>query len=103
MPSGLVDRTHRWREVRIGECADRDGDDIWLCLERVENGPAAVGAEMEGSLLALVGDPHVVAVASDDAHVVRGEPALDPEGASSSTLAGKAVAHGDPDRIARRC
>jgi hypothetical protein len=41
-------------------------------------------------------------MATDDVDVIRHEPRLDPEGASGPTLAGKAVAHGDPDRIALR-
>ncbi len=103
MPSGLEDRNCRWREGRLGECADRNGNNIWRCRKRVEDRRAAVGAEMKGSLLALVGSSHVLAVATDDVHSIRCEPCLDPEGASSPTLAGKAVAHGDPDRIALRC
>src|ERR1700675_87952 len=103
MPSRLVYRPRRWREVRLGECADRHGNGIRLCLERVKDRRAAVGAEMKGPLLALVGDPHVVAVPTDDAHVIRRAPRLDPEGASSPVLAGKAVTHGDPARIALRC
>ena len=45
MPTGLVDRTHRRRETRVGECADRDCDDIQLRLELVEDGCSAVGAK----------------------------------------------------------
>src|SRR6266508_738757 len=103
MPSGLEHGNCRWREGRIGECADRNGNHIWRCRKRVEDRRAAVGAEMKGSLLALVGGSHVVAIATDNAHMIRHEPCLDPEGAPSPTLAGKAVAHGDPDRIALRC
>jgi hypothetical protein len=103
MPSGLEHRNCRWREGRLGKYADRNGNNIGHCRKRVENRCAAVGAEMKGSLLALVGGSHVVAIATDDAHLIRSEPCLDPEGASSSTLAGKAMAHGDPDRIALRC
>ena len=103
MTSRLEHRDCRRREGRLGKCADRNGDNIGQRRKRVENGRAAVGAEMEGSLLALVGGSHVVAKATGDAHVIRSEPCLDPEGASSPTLAGKAVAHGDPDRIALRC
>src|SRR6266516_1181345 len=103
MPPGLEHRNCWWREGRLGKCADRNRDHIWRCRQRVENGRAAVGAEMKGSRLALVGGSHVVATATDDVHSIRCEPCLDPEGASSPTLAGKAVAHGDPDRIALRC
>lgn len=58
---------------------------------------------MKGSLLiVLVGDAHVVVEATNNVHLSRWEPRLDPEGTSCPTLAGKAVTHGDPDRIARR-
>ena len=50
----------------------------------------------------LVGGSDVGGVTTDDADVIGGEPCLDPEGASGPPLAGKAVAHGDPDRIALR-
>ena|SRR5215211_3351711 len=103
MLSGLVHRYGRWREVRLGECSDRNGNDVGHRRKRVEDGRAAVGAEMKASLLALVGGSHVLGVATEDADVLRPEPGLDPEGASGSPLAGKTVAHGDPDRIALRC
>src|SRR5215208_4582468 len=102
MPSGLVDRPCRWREGRLGKCADRHGNDICLCPERVEDRRAAVGAEMKGSLLALVGGSHVIAVTTDDAHLIRAEPCLDAEGASSPPLAGKTVTHGHPDFLRSR-
>ena len=59
---------------------------------------------MEDMLLSvrLVGDPQVVAEATDDAHLIRSEPRLHPEGASGPALAGKAVTDGDRERIARR-
>lgn len=53
--------------------------------------------------VALVRGSDVVAVSTDDAHVIGSEPCLDPEGASGPSLAGKAVAKGDPDRISLRC
>ncbi len=57
---------------------------------------------MKGShLVALVGDSRVVAVATNNVYVIRGEPRLDREGASCPTLTGKAVTDGDPNRIAR--
>jgi len=59
---------------------------------------------MKGQVLvALVRGSDVVAVTTDDAHLIGCEPCLDPEGASGPPLAGKAVAHGDPDRISLRC
>src|SRR5215208_3287747 len=87
MLSGLVHRYGRWREVRLGECSDRNGNDVGHRRKRVEDGRAAVGAEMKASLLALVGGSHVVAVAPGDAHAIRCEACLDPEGASRPTLA----------------
>src|SRR4051812_24508086 len=54
--------------------------------------------EMNGSVI-LVRGSGVVAVTTDDAHLIGWKPRLDPEGASGSSLAGKAVAHGDADRI----
>ena len=49
----------------------------------------------------LVGDSHVVAEATNDVHLIRCERRLHPEGTSGPTLAGKAVTHGDHERIAR--
>jgi hypothetical protein len=50
----------------------------------------------------LVRDSRVVAEATNDAHLIRLEPGLHPEGASGPTLAGKAVTDGDRKRIAHR-
>ena len=49
----------------------------------------------------LVGDSHVVAEATNDVHLIRCERRLQREGTSCPTLAGKAVTHGDHERIAR--
>jgi hypothetical protein len=92
MPSGFEHRNFRGREGRLGKCADRNGNNVRRCRKHVEDGRAAVGAEMKGSLLALVGDSHVVAEATVDANVIRCEPCLDPEGASGPALTGQAVA-----------
>jgi hypothetical protein len=49
----------------------------------------------------LVGDPHVIAEATNDVHLIRCERRLHPEGTSGPTLAGKAVTHRNHKRIAR--
>jgi hypothetical protein len=49
----------------------------------------------------LVGDPRVVAEATDDLHLIRLEARLHPEDASGPALAGKTVTDGDGKRIAR--
>jgi hypothetical protein len=49
----------------------------------------------------LVRDSRVVAEAAGDLHLIRFESGLHPEGASGAALAGKTVADGDGERIAR--
>jgi hypothetical protein len=49
----------------------------------------------------LVRDSRVVAEATGDLHLIRFESGLHPEGASGPALAGKTVADGDGERIAR--
>ena len=102
MPSRLVDRHGRRRERRLGKRSDRNGGHIRRGRERVEDGRTAVGAEVEGSRLAVVGDSHVVAVAAGDVNPAGWEPRLDPERAPGPSLAREAVAHRDPDRVALR-
>jgi hypothetical protein len=48
----------------------------------------------------FIRDPDVLAVPAGDAHVVRRKPRLDPERAPGPPLAGEAVTHRDPDRLA---
>lgn len=102
MPSRLVDRLGRRREGRVGEGADRNNDQVWLCRLCVEDRRAAVRTEVKNMFLSvlLVGDSHVVAEAAENLNLTRGECRLDPEGASGPALAGKAVTHGNHDRIA---
>jgi hypothetical protein len=59
-------------------------------------------AEAKCPLLALVGDARVLDVATDDADPIRLEPRLDPERTARPPLAGEAVTHRDPQRIALR-
>ena len=98
----VVARLRRRRERRVGEGADRNDDQVRFGGFRVEDLRAAVGAEVEDMLLSvgLVGDSRVVAEATADPHLIPVEPRLHPEGASGSTLAGKAVTDGDGKWIA---
>src|SRR2546421_5144797 len=104
MPSRLEDRNGWRRERRIGECADRNSNHVWRVRTGEEDRRAAVGAEMKGQVLAaFVRRSDEVAGTTDDMHVIRHERRLDRESAPGPPLAGKAVAHGDPDRISLRC
>src|SRR5262249_40799579 len=49
------DRTHRRREVRIGEGADGDADDVGQAFVLPEHGRAALGTEMKGQHRTAVG------------------------------------------------
>src|SRR5581483_9446324 len=100
MPPRLVDVDRRRREGRVGERTDRHGDPFGVGL--VEDRGAALGAEAERSRLAVVRDPRVLAVSALDAHVLRRPARLDRERAPRAALAGEAVAHRDPRRVAVR-
>src|SRR6186997_3089488 len=79
VPPRLPDRHPRRRELRIGERTYRNGDKPGHRREPVEDRRAAVGAEREDALLALVRDADVLVEAAFDAHVLLGEARLDAE------------------------
>jgi hypothetical protein len=84
VPSVVVPRCGRRRKPRIGERSDHDDDLVRLA---VEDRRAAIGAEVEDVLTSFrpVRDPGEVAEVTDDAHSIRCEPCLHPEGASRAT------------------
>src|ERR687896_327136 len=100
MASRFVDGDGRRREGGIGERTDRNRDHVRRRPSGVEDGGAAVGAEREGPRLALVGDPEVLRRLPRDLDALAREARLITEGAPRPPLAGNAMTHGDPDRIA---
>ena len=102
MAPRVVARLHRRWEGRVGERADHDDDVVGLRRLRVEDRRPAVRAEVEDVLLpvGLVRDPRVVAVATDDLHLIVSEAGLHAERASRPALAGDAMAERDPERVA---
>src|SRR5436190_6352607 len=97
MPARLPNGDPRRRERWIGKGSDPNRCERRIRL--VEDGRAAVGAEMERALLPLVRDPHVVGVAPAHFHPLVRVPRLHRERAAGLPLAGQAVAHGDPNRF----
>src|SRR5262249_42032123 len=99
---GVVARLGRRREGRVGERTHGDDDQIRLRRLRVEDLRTAGRAEMKDVLLpvGLVGDPREVAEAAAHLHLLGLESGLHPERAPRATLAGKAVADRDGERIA---
>jgi hypothetical protein len=103
MPAGVVPGHRRRREGRVGERADGDDDQIGIVRLGVEDLRAAVGAEVEDVLLAvlLVRDPRVVGEPAGHPHLVRLETRLHAKGAPGAALAREAVADRDGERLAR--
>jgi mannose-6-phosphate isomerase-like protein (cupin superfamily) len=91
-------RDARRGEVRVGERADRHRD--VLRVGPVVDGRAAARAEEERALLAVVGDPHVLARVALNPYLLARPACLHPERAPCAPLAGEAVADRDPDRVA---
>src|SRR5215471_1454929 len=103
MASRPVDRDGRLRERGIGERADRDRDRVRQpVLARPEDRRPAVRAEAERPLLTLVGDADVLGVPAHDLDAILRPPRLHSERAAGPTLAGEAVTHRDPQRVALR-
>ena len=102
MAARLVDRDRRRRERRVGEGAERDGDQVRCVPDRVEDRPAALRTEAEPPLrAALVGKPDALGAAAGDAHPVAGNRAW-----AAKALPSGADTPGsgrlNPDRIALR-
>src|SRR3954453_19497504 len=88
------DRDARRRERGIGEIADPHRDQLRIGL--VPDGRAAVGAEVERPLLALVVRADIVRVPALYLHLLLRVARLHRERAAGLPLAGEAVAHRDP-------
>ena len=91
-------------EARVCERAHRYGNVLYvIAFNRVVNGCAALGAEVEDDLVPLVSNSDVLACLAAERDRASFESCLRPENASSSTLTRKAVADGDSIWLGSRC
>jgi hypothetical protein len=93
IPSRPVNGDVRLQEGGIGERADCDRDRLLPAFSRLEDRGAALWAEAESSLLAVVRDADVLGVPTSNFDPILRPPRLHPERAAGPTLAGKAMTH----------
>jgi len=100
MAPALIDGNAGCWKAGIGEGADGDGKDVGHPRQLPIDRAAAGRAEVEGDLIAAVGDAReVLCSAFDPGHLGAGKARLSPEDASRSPLAFQAMADRDPDRL----
>ena len=99
MHSLLVDGEGRGRKLGIGEGTDWDDDCVVDACQGVEDRGPAFRAEPERALGSLISESNVLRAGSRDLYGVRREASLGAEDTSGSSLAGKAVAHRDTERL----
>lgn len=96
----LEDRPLRYREIRIGERADRYRYYAWKSFVFIENGRAAGSAEEIGRLLSASASSFPLIVRTVHSNAVLAKPSLDTECAASAPLTFKAMANRDAKRLA---
>ena len=97
----LVDRERGTRKRQVGERPDRNHDGAFEAFGRVEHRRPAFGTEPECGSRAFVSDTDILLGGARDGHGTGSEASLSPEDTSGPTLAGKAVADRDPNRVGR--
>src|SRR5471032_315106 len=103
MLARFIDREFRRREIGIGEGSDRDGHDIGNVIQPVIHRRAAMRAEVERDAVPAVGYAHIFGPASFDGDLAAGPARLRAERAAGTLLAGEAMAHRHPHRLALAC
>src|SRR5690606_27291598 len=99
VPAGVVDRDFGRGKTRVGERPHRHADRALLALFRVVEVRSAHRAEAEPELGPLVAGTHVLRGPADDPPR-GGEARQGGEYAARAPLAGEAMAHADPERLA---
>jgi hypothetical protein len=91
----LVDRVLGTWERWVGEGSDWKGDELWGVSERIEDGRATRGAEIEVELTARVAGAYVLAGLALDSDSCCWKASLGAEDAPGAPLACQAVTHRD--------
>ena len=97
----LINRIKRRPERgRVGESADRDGDQLRLSLRGIGQPAAAFGAEAEGRVLPAVAGAGIIAQIAAERDAIDRKPRLRGERAARALLSIEAMAYRDTRRLA---